>query len=129
MRQLSGDLFVRKAALEYHASAEYDDQLHVGIRCDRVGTSSITFAAAVFRAGELLVSGELVYVFADPVARRSRPVPEALRAVFLGHEAGQGMIASGANSYSGSDCPANTYGAAGKVYGLTRLPASPARAT
>lgn len=92
MQQVAGDLFVRKAALEYHASAEYDDQLDIGIRCDRVGTSSITFAAAAFRAGELLVSGELVYVFADPVARRSQPVPEALRDVFLGYEAGQAMI-------------------------------------
>lgn len=35
------------------------------------------------------------------------------------------MIAAGANGYVGSDCPANTYGAAGKVYGLTAAPCKP----
>ena len=93
MAALAGDLFVRKATLEYHAPAAYDDALSVGIRCDRVGTSSLTWATAVFRGEDLLVSGELVYVFADPVVRESRPVPEALRAAFTGFEAGEPMLA------------------------------------
>ena len=45
MAHLAGDLFVRKATLEYHAPAQYDDQLQIGLRCDRVGSSSITFGS------------------------------------------------------------------------------------
>ena len=49
MQALEGDLYVRKATLEYLGSARYDDQLEVGIRCARIGNSSIVFEAAVFR--------------------------------------------------------------------------------
>jgi YbgC/YbaW family acyl-CoA thioester hydrolase len=92
MDALGGDLFVRKATLEYHASAAYDEQLAVGVRTARIGNSSMAFACAVFRGDELLVSGELVYVFADPVAKRSLPVPAALRKVLEGYEAGEPMV-------------------------------------
>jgi len=92
MESLAGDLYVRKATLEYRGSARYDDLLDVGMRCARIGKSSIVFEAAVFRQEELLVPGELVYVFADPVTQTSRPVPPALRAVLQGFEAGETMV-------------------------------------
>jgi predicted GNAT family N-acyltransferase len=40
----------------------------------------------------VLVEGELVYVFADPQATTSRPVPDTLRQVMLDFEAGQPMV-------------------------------------
>ncbi len=92
MEQLGGDLFVRKASLEYLASARYDDVLDVGLRCARIGTSSILFSGAVFRQEQLLVTGELVYVFADPHAQTAKPVPPALRDLFAGFEAGEAMV-------------------------------------
>ena len=92
MAAMGGDLFVRKATLEYHASARYDELLEVGIRCARIGNSSLQFSAAVFRGDALLVAGELVYVFADPQAQSSKPVPTALRDMFLGFEAGEPML-------------------------------------
>lgn len=92
MAQLGGDLFVRKATLEYEASARYDDLLDIGLRCARIGNSSILFSAAAFRQDQLLVSCELVYVFADPHTQTSKPVPEALRAVLNGFEAGEAMV-------------------------------------
>jgi YbgC/YbaW family acyl-CoA thioester hydrolase len=92
MHQLGGDLFVRKSTLEYLASAAYDDVLDIGVRCERIGNSSLLFSTGVFRGSELLVSGELVYVYAHPVARASRPVPEALRNTMLGFEAGDAMV-------------------------------------
>lgn len=91
MEAMQGDLFVRKATLEYEASARYDDRLAVGIRCGRIGNSSLTFAAAVFRGEQRLVHGELVYVFADPVAQASKPVPSALREWFQAYESGAPM--------------------------------------
>ena len=92
MDYLHGDLFVRKATLEYQASARYDDVIDVGMRCARVGTSSILFRGAVFRQDELLVSCELVYVFADPQAQASMPVPQQLRDVLQAFEAGKPMV-------------------------------------
>jgi len=92
MEALGGDLYVRKASLEYHASAEYDDAIETGIRCEHIGNSSMRWVSGVFRGEELLVSGELVYVFADPVAKKSLPVPTDLRQVLLGFEAGQPMV-------------------------------------
>jgi YbgC/YbaW family acyl-CoA thioester hydrolase len=92
MESLGGDLYVRKASVEYHGSARYDDQLDIGMRCARIGNSSIQFLGGVFRGDDLLVEGELVYVFADPHTQTSRPVPQALRDVLHGFEAGQGMV-------------------------------------
>lgn len=89
IHQLGGDLYVKKASVEYFASARYDDQLEVGLRCGRVGNSSIRFDGAIFRGETLLVTGELLYVFADPTTQSSRPVPELLRDLFLVYEAGQ----------------------------------------
>jgi YbgC/YbaW family acyl-CoA thioester hydrolase len=92
MEQLAGDLFVRKATVEYHASARYDEQLEVGIRCQRVGNSSIVFSSTVFRGEQALVDVELVYVFADPVLQKSKPVPQELRALLTDFEAGKSMV-------------------------------------
>lgn len=92
MEQLQGDLYVRKATLEYVGSARYDDQLEVGIRCARLGKSSLVFGAAVFRGEQRLVHGDLVYVFADPATQTSRPVPEPLRDVLAAFEAGEPML-------------------------------------
>ncbi|MGM9488131.1 YbgC/FadM family acyl-CoA thioesterase [Ideonella sp. YS5] len=92
MHRLGGDLFVRKSTLEYFAAAAYDDVLDIGVRCERIGTSSMLFATGVFRGEELLVSGELVYVYADPVARAPQPVPPDLRSTLLGFEAGEAMV-------------------------------------
>ena len=92
MEALGGDLFVRKATVEYLASARYDDMLDIGMRCARIGNSSILFSGAVFLQDRLLVSGELVYVFADPHTQTSKSVPPALREVLLGFEAGEAML-------------------------------------
>jgi YbgC/YbaW family acyl-CoA thioester hydrolase len=85
---LGGDLYVKKSTLEYHGSARLDDLLDVGIRCARIGNSSMLFSAGIFRNDMLLVSGELVYVFADPATQTSRPVPQALREMLESYEAG-----------------------------------------
>lgn len=92
MKRLDGDLFVRKSVLEYLQAAEYDDVLQVGVRCERVGTSSIAFTAAVQRDGATLVTCDMVYVFADAIARRPRPVPDVLRQTLHAFEAGDPML-------------------------------------
>ncbi|MDM4765161.1 YbgC/FadM family acyl-CoA thioesterase [Pelomonas sp. SE-A7] len=92
MKTLDGDLFVRKATLEYLGSARYDDQLDVGIRRLKIGNTSMTLQAAVFRGDELLVLGELVYVFADAEKQVPKAVPQALRGTIDAFEAGEPMV-------------------------------------
>ncbi|MGO4391622.1 YbgC/FadM family acyl-CoA thioesterase [Variovorax sp. M-6] len=91
MQALEGDLYVRKATVEFNASARVDDLLDVGMKCQRVGNSSIVFHGGLFRGEQLLVSCELVYVFADPATQTSKPVPPLLREVLAGYEAGEPM--------------------------------------
>ena len=100
MTYLGGDLYVKKASLEYHGSARFDDQLSVCLKSVKVGTSSLVFSGAVFRDDDLLVSVELIYVFADPATQRSKPVPPALRLVLAGYEAGETMHTVALGSWS-----------------------------
>jgi YbgC/YbaW family acyl-CoA thioester hydrolase len=92
MQSLGGDMFARKATVEYLGSAVYDDVLQIGVRCARIGNSSLAFVCGAFRQERLLVSGELIYVFADPKAKQPLPVPAELRALFESFEAGAAMV-------------------------------------
>ena len=92
MQALAGDLYVRKATLDYLGSARYDDQIDVGIKTTRIGNTSMLIRGAVFRGDTLLVSAELVYVFADPASQTPKPVPQPLRDVLLAFEGGQPMV-------------------------------------
>jgi acyl-CoA thioester hydrolase len=82
-----GDLFVVKSVINYHAPARYDDMIEICVHAGKVGNSSMTFAMAIYRADECLVTGELVYVFACPEERKSRPLPRRLRDAVAGFEA------------------------------------------
>ena len=87
MQALQGELFVVKSSLEYHASAHYDDVLDIGLKCTKVGNSSVVILGGIFRDHEPLVSAELIYVFADPVSKISQTVPRSLRQVLEDFEA------------------------------------------
>jgi len=97
---LGGELYVKKATLEYHASARMDDDLSVGMKCSRLGKSSMVFEAGIFRGDKLLISGELIYVFADPHTQTSKPIPEALRHILLIYEAGESVVDLKTGSWS-----------------------------
>jgi YbgC/YbaW family acyl-CoA thioester hydrolase len=92
MEHLEGDLYVKKAVVEFHASARADDQIDVAMRCARIGNSSIQFVCAIFRGDQLLITGELIYVFADPRTQTSRPVPPVLRGILDDFEAGRPVV-------------------------------------
>ncbi len=100
MLLLGGDLYVKKATVEFHASARMDDRLDIGLKCGRIGNSSMGFTAAIFRGDELLIGCELVYVFADPASQTSRPVPPLLREALTGYEAGEPMAHVRVGSWS-----------------------------
>lgn len=100
MHQLGGDLYVKKATVEYHGSARYDDQIDIGLKCARIGNSSMVFTGAIFRGDALLITCELVYVFADPATQTSRSVPDDLRKILTGFEAGDAMVSIKTGSWA-----------------------------
>ncbi|MCZ7563232.1 MAG: acyl-CoA thioesterase [Burkholderiales bacterium] len=79
-------LYSVKAAVEYHASARYDELIDVGCRAARLGRSSITFAFGIWRGAEHLISGDIVYVYVDPTTNKGAPIPERLRSAMLAYE-------------------------------------------
>lgn len=85
-----GDLFAVKSVINYHASARFDELLEICVRAARLGNSSMSFEMAVFRGNERLVSGEMIYVNADPESRTSRPLPDKLRKAIEVWEADSG---------------------------------------
>ena len=89
MQALNGDIFLKKTTVEFHASARYDDALAVGLRCARVGRSSMVFEGGVFLGEQLLTQGEMVYVFANPQTHTSLTVPDPLRHCLEAYERGE----------------------------------------
>lgn len=74
------ELFARKAGVEYHAPARFDDELDVGVRCAGMGRSSMRFVMEIHCGDAHLISGELVYVYAETAVRKSTAIPDAWRA-------------------------------------------------
>ncbi|MEO7031615.1 MAG: thioesterase family protein [Herbaspirillum sp.] len=69
------ELFARQATIDYLASAHFDDELEIGVRCAGVGRSSIRFALEIYRKDEHLISGQLLYVYADTTLRKGVSLP------------------------------------------------------
>ncbi len=88
---VQGDVFVRRNTIEYRAPARLDDWLDIGVRCERVGTSSITVVWAVWAQGRLLVTGEAVYVFTSLLTGKSAAVPDGVKAQLNAHAQGQAV--------------------------------------
>ena len=82
-----GDLFAVRSVINYHASAHFDEFLEIAVRAAKLGNSSMTFEMGIFRNGERLISGEMVYVNADPETRKSCSLPEKLRTAIELYEA------------------------------------------
>jgi len=71
------EMFARKATIEYQASARFDDVLDIGVRCIGFGRTSVRFVLEIHAGNQHLVSGELVYVYADTAIRKGVPWPSA----------------------------------------------------
>jgi acyl-CoA thioester hydrolase len=78
--EAGSDLFVVKATVEYKASARYDDEIDAYCRVARIGRSSMQFLFEIYHGEDLLVTGENIYVNADPKTKEPTSVPEFLRA-------------------------------------------------
>lgn len=72
---------VVESGCQYHAPVEYPATLRVGLRVDRLGTSSVTYGLAVFTADvdQAVVHGHFTHVFVDRETRRPTAMPAQLR--------------------------------------------------
>jgi acyl-CoA thioester hydrolase len=84
--QAGQEMFARKATIEYLAPARFDEVLEIGVRCAAFGRSSVRFALEIHRGEERLISGELVYVYADTALRKGVPLPDDWRTVIARFE-------------------------------------------
>lgn len=73
------EMFARKATIEYQGPARFDDILDIAVRCAEFGRTSMRFVVEIHRGEEHLITGELVYVYADTEARKGVPVPDDWR--------------------------------------------------
>jgi acyl-CoA thioester hydrolase len=80
------NIYVVKATAEYHAPARWNDELDIGVRVARLGRSSMRTVTEIHRGGDHLVSGELIYVYKDPVADAPAPLPGEFRQLVVGFE-------------------------------------------
>jgi acyl-CoA thioester hydrolase len=74
--------------VDFHKPARFDEELDVGVRLERVGSTSFTLAFEVLRVadGALIASATTVYVNFDPRTERTRPIPDAVRERMTSHE-------------------------------------------
>jgi acyl-CoA thioester hydrolase len=65
----------------YFASLSYPDAVEIGLAITRLGTSSITYAAGVFRQGETLAAAQAryVHVAVDRATQKPVPIPPTMR--------------------------------------------------
>ncbi|SED63346.1 acyl-CoA thioesterase [Streptomyces melanosporofaciens] len=79
---------VAESGCRYLRQAAYPEHLLVGVACDRLGRSSVTYRLAVFRTGgdapdapddTAIAIGRFVHVYVDRRSRRPVPVPDPVR--------------------------------------------------
>ncbi|OYQ27048.1 4-hydroxybenzoyl-CoA thioesterase [Sandarakinorhabdus cyanobacteriorum] len=84
--QLKGapELHVVKAEVTYHAPVLLDEMMAIGVRCEKIGRTSLTFAFEIHGEGgeDLRASGIEVSVHVDEPRGRPTPVPDAVVALF-----------------------------------------------
>ena len=80
------DFFTVHAECDYKSSARFDEMLEVGARCARLGRTSMTIETAIFRGDELIATGKLVYVHADPISQAKSALPDDFIARVLAFE-------------------------------------------
>lgn len=80
------DFHLVSSRVEYRRPIRYDVEIDVAVAPPRIGNSSITWSMALLAAGdgELLSSGEIVWVYASLADESAVRVPDDLRERFLG---------------------------------------------
>lgn len=73
--------FVVSSSCDYFASVAFPERLEVGLRVAKLGTSSVQYELAVFRAGEVeaCAAGRFVHVFVERATNQPVGIPAGIR--------------------------------------------------
>jgi acyl-CoA thioester hydrolase len=73
--------YIVSSSCDYFAPVAYPEELEVGVRCDKLGNSSVRYGVALFRRGgeEARAAGTMVHVFVDRATSKPVPLPAPLR--------------------------------------------------
>ncbi|MGH8160167.1 MAG: acyl-CoA thioesterase [Rhodanobacter sp.] len=77
------------STLNYRQSIAWPASLHVELRCERLGNSSMTLAHRIVDADDsrrLYCGGHVVMVWMNPATGKPVPLPPAIRLAVTGHE-------------------------------------------
>jgi acyl-CoA thioester hydrolase len=81
IRKATGtDFNIVRSVVEYRRPLHFDEVFEVEVALGRIGRTSLTFAPAIWVAGEAepRAIGEVVWVHADQATMRAVPLPEEL---------------------------------------------------
>ena len=82
---------VAESGCSYYDELHYPDDVLVGLRVERLGTSSVTYGLGLFarprgsspgEEGPIAAKGRWVHVYVDVETRRPAPIPPSLRDLF-----------------------------------------------
>ena len=76
-----------EALCRFHRPLSFPETVQGGLRVTVLGTSSVTYALALFGDGDAAPAstGHWVHVFVDRVSEKPAPIPAAIRAVYEAH--------------------------------------------
>lgn len=79
----NGDViaYVVHSNCQYRQGLAFPDAIEAGVRVDKLGNSSVTYAVGIFKAGEKEASahGEFVHVFVDRRTQQPVAIPPRIR--------------------------------------------------
>ena len=79
MVEAGTDMVVAEARARFVAPARFDDVIDVAPRITHLGNTSMAMTLDILRDGELLVSGEMRYVFIDVATKQKTAIPDDVR--------------------------------------------------
>ena len=77
--------FVVASTCEYHSPISYPDKIEVGLRVDRLGNSSVTYALGIFKADDEKASAHVsfTHVFVYRESNESVEIPDSIRKALI----------------------------------------------
>src|SRR5687768_4964996 len=83
IRDLPAIGLVAESSCRFVSAISFPDTIHAGLGVERVGTSSIVYAIALFRGDDEVpcAAGRFVHVYVDRETRRPVPIPGVVRQV------------------------------------------------
>jgi acyl-CoA thioester hydrolase len=95
IRELAAIGIVAETSCRFLKELSFPEEVHAGLRLERLGRSSVVYQVALVRGSEAdpAAVGRFVHVYVDAVSREVAPVPEAVRSVVSTLPAADGAAA------------------------------------